>query len=216
MVKYSDYETIVIRNRLYKKCVKSSKEQWGNSKKDKYGVGIINTDGDKYKTFRWGKLGESGFGVRYDVGEPEWKFVEFGDKGEDFIIGNFNRSLDIKMSKLIQVESKGIWLGLKSDIYVIGEIDKDYRSEEEAVVKLKGFITKIKIEKLVKEGKIVKEVGVGGNDWKNYKITTDMLSPLPKLETWIKKHRKKKNIVDNSTIEPVNCFFKRGYDDVLS
>lgn len=177
---------IQITPRLYKKIEKASQNRWSNSKKGRFGRGLINSKEDPYRAERLGLLGEAALAQLIDR-KVDYEYKE-GGVPFDFRLNNLK--LDIKTahrnygSGLIRaITSKGTRVELKSDVYVFGYVVCECKYNKIATIELVGYLEKEEIEKCnIVPAKIGKH--------KNYDIPYDQLKPIETL----KKIRKTETI----------------------
>ena len=182
---------ITISGSLYEKCEDSSHNMWVNTKKGKYGSGIINSNNDPRKVERTGRLGECALGSLLNK-NVDWEYRVGGDGGVDFKIGEF--SCDIKTasynpkskkrigrSLIKYIDGKRGKLHLKSEIYVSAEIIFENRDNKVAEIEIHGWCCRSELKNMPTEAGIYGyEKNVKG--WRNYLLMENRLHRIEDLK----------------------------------
>lgn len=162
----------------YTICDKASRDYWSSSKGGKYGRGILNTEGDPFRTERIGLLGEMAF-ARFFGLEIKIEYKKHGDD-YDFLLAN-GKTVDVKTASrnygavLVQYENSHGRVTFKpKDIYVGAYLSSENIEQSSAEIELVGFTT---VEFVVGLTQVKSKVG----RWTNYEIPFSSLRSLSEL-----------------------------------
>lgn len=171
--------TVTISGDEYISCEKAACNFWANSKKGRWGRGLINNSEDPYKVERVGLLGEMAFSKQFNI-PVNFEYKQFGNETDFEIKG---KTLDVKTAArkysyeagLIRAQTeKGNNVALHADIYYFAYIENDDREKKVATVELVGAISKEKVLELpLSDAKIGKH--------KNYEVPYSDLLPLEEI-----------------------------------
>src|SRR5574337_737239 len=131
----------------YDLCQQASSNLWANTKKGRYGSGLINSNKDPRKVERVGLLGEMAFSILSKL--P----VDFGYKeggaSYDFILKD-GRTVDIKTESKLHDYNCGLiyaisdWgkpIMLRADLYVFCYLKEESKDNKKAVINFLGYCT---------------------------------------------------------------------------
>lgn len=135
---------------LYQKCHECSQNRWSNKKKGQFGRGLINNVDDPCKAERIGLLGEAAL-AQFINRKADYEYKEGGNPF-DFQLNNL--TIDIKTAAknygcgLIRAKTQNhTVIELKSNVYVFAYLEMENRTEQTAIVVMKGWLDKENIEK---------------------------------------------------------------------
>lgn len=160
----------------YNLCEKSAENMWCNNKKGSWGRGYKNTNVDKRKVERTGRLGEMAVGKLLGTG-INLSYEHLGDKEDTTFHG---KSIDVKTAMslygclLVRCEMNGRPIKLSSDLYVFCYISNDNRKDKTAVISVLGYLP-------VKEVMLKPKVPKFNQNWVNHRIGYNEVYPIKKI-----------------------------------
>lgn len=181
-----DCVVVDIFGKEYELCEDVAKIYWSHGKSSAFGVGMISTPEDPYRTERVGVLGEAAFskisGLPMDVSR-----INYGDE-QDYVI-NKKHKVDVKCASrnngvnLVRcVTSGGFEKPMDKDIYIMSYMKRENRQEKKATISIVGFHT----NKTLKQCPV--EPGLRPSRHMNYESYFEDTKPIvPFLEMCKKK-----------------------------
>lgn len=149
---------MIIEKNDYLKCINAACDMWANTKRGKWGSGVINSPNDEFRSERIGRLGEFAVAKILKI-TPDFKYVNGGTK---FDLVYKNKLIEVKTSdgyskyKIGMIRAKIFKnktnsyknIPLTSDIYLFCEA-QDFFNEQLAYVCVIGWIPREKIHRIV-------------------------------------------------------------------
>lgn len=144
----------------YKIIEESAQNMWCSKKNSEYGKGLLNTEEDKFKTERVGRLGDLAFAKIFNL-PIDLNYIHNGDECDfyfGFKLDKLISKVDVKTSYKKPNYEKGLiyainqWgkqIPLKSDIYIFQFIENEDRLKKTAKVCIIGYSTQDYIKNIV-------------------------------------------------------------------